>query len=195
MAFSNYGLKYKHDLLNLFLLNTVYRPPSVPVKFFDDLTRFFINTLLRGLDIFVIGDLKCNLLSNDYESRAFSDFCTTFNLTQLIHSPTGRITESSQSLIDVIMTTNKEIVTSSGVVTSSISDHNLIYVLLDFKVPRARPSYLSIRSYKQYNPTKFLEDLQLVPFHMVNFFDDINDKVDVYGILFLDVLNEHAPIN
>ena len=137
------------------------------MKFLDDLTRVFIDSLLRGLHIFVIGDLNCNLLSDDYESRAFLDFCTTFNITQLINSLT-RITESSQSLIDVIMTTNKEIVTSSGVLTSSISDHNLIYLLLDLKVPRARPFYVSIRSYKKYNPTKFLEDLQLVPFHMVN---------------------------
>ena len=186
-------LKVEMRSCKSFLLNTVYRPPSTPVKFLDDLTRVFIDSLLRGLDIFVISDLNCNLLSEDYESRAFSDFCTTLNLTQLIKSPT-RITESSQSLIDVIMTTNKEIIASSGVLTSSISDYNLIYLLLDLKVLRARPSYVSIRSYKNYNFTKFLEDLQLVPFHMVNFFEDISDQVDMYGILFLDVLNEHAPI-
>ena len=29
---------------------------------------------------------------------------------------------------------------------------------------------------------------------MVNFFDDTSDQVDVYNTLFLDVLNEHAPI-
>ena len=49
-----------------------------------------------------------------------------------------------------------------------------------------------IGSYKKCNPTKFLEDLQFV--HVVNFFDDISDQVDVYGILFLDVAKEHAPI-
>ena len=79
------------------------------MKFLDDLTRVFIDSLLRSLDIFVIGDLNCNLFSDNYKSRAFLDFCTTFNLIQLINSPT-RITESSQSLIDVIVTTNKEIV-------------------------------------------------------------------------------------
>ena len=103
-------------------------------------------------------------------------------------------TDSSQSLIDVIMTTNKEIVTSSGVLASSISDHNLIYLLLNLKVPRAKLSYVSIRSYKNYNPTKFLEDLQFAPFHMVNFFDDISDQVDVYNTLFLDVLNEQVDV-
>ncbi|KAK2557408.1 hypothetical protein P5673_020524, partial [Acropora cervicornis] len=44
----------------------------------------------------------------------------------LVNSQT-RITESNQSLIDVVMTTNKETVTSSGVLTSSISDHNIIF--------------------------------------------------------------------
>lgn len=184
---------YKRDTLKVECIENLSSATSVPVKFLNDLTRVFIDSLLRDLDTFIIGDLNCNLLSDDYECRALSDFCTIFDLTQLINSPT-RITKSSQSLIDVIMTTNKEIVTSSGVLTSSISDHNLIYFLLDFKVPRARPSYVSIRSFKMYNPTKFLEDLQLVPFHMVNFFDDINDQADVYGTLFLDVLNEHAPI-
>lgn len=134
------------------------------------------------------------MLSDDYEARALLEFCTTFGLTQLINSPTS-ITESSQSLIDVIMTINKEIVTSSGVLASSISDQKLIHLLLNLKVPRAKPSYVSITSNKNYNPTKFLEDLQFAPFHiMVNFFHDISDQVDVYNTLFLDILNENAPI-
>ena len=51
-------------------------------------------------------------------------------------------------------------------------------------------AHLNVRSDFQ----KFQEDLQFVPFHIVNFFDDVSDQVEVYSILFLDVLNEHAPI-
>ena len=91
------------------------------------------------------------------------------------------------------VTSNKELVKSSGVLTSSISDHNLIYFLLNLKIPRAKPSYVSIRSYKYHRPRKFQEDLQFVPFHMVNFFDDVSYQVEVHNILFLDVFNEHAP--
>jgi len=68
------------------------------------------------------------------------------------------------TLIDVIMTTNKELVGSSNVLTSSISNHNLIYLLLNLRIPRAKPSSVSVRSYKNYNPRKFLEDLRFVPF-------------------------------
>ena len=109
-----------------------------------------------------------------FEARALLEFCTTFNLTQLITLPTG-VTENNQSLIVVIMTSNKELVTSSRVLTSSIGDHNLIYLLLNLKIPRAKLSYVSIRSCKNYSPKNFQEDLQFIPFHMVNFFDDVSD--------------------
>ena len=124
------------------------------MTFLDNFARVFIDSLLCGLDIFVIGDLNCNLLNDNYEAKALLEFCSTFNLTQLINSPT-RIIESSQSLIDVIMATNNELVGSSGVLTSSISHHNLIYLLLNLRVPRARPSYMSIRSYRNYNSRNF----------------------------------------
>ena len=180
-GFQQLWLKIQTRSCKSFLLNTVFRPPSTPVNFLDNLTRFFIDSL------------NCNLLGNDHEAKALLEFCTTFNLTQLINLPTS-VTENSQSLIDVIMTSNKELVTSGGVLTSSMSDHNLIYLLLYSKIPRAKPSYVSVRSYRNYSPQKFREDLQFVPFHIANFFDDVSDQVEVYSILFLDVLNEHAPI-
>ena len=117
-----YGLKCKLD-------------PSTPVTFLDKFTRVFIDSLLCGLVIFVIGDLNCNLLNDNYEAKALLEFCSIFKLSQLINSPT-RTTESSQSLIDVIMATNNKLVGSSGVLTSSISDHNLIYLLMNLRVPR-----------------------------------------------------------
>ena len=36
--------------------------------------------------------------------------------------------------------------------------------------------------------------LFLVPWHMVYFFDDIDSQVETFNSLFLDVLDEHAPI-
>lgn len=137
-GFQQLWLKIQTRSCKSFLLNTVFRPPSTPVNFLDNLTRVFIDSLLSGRDIFIIGDLNCNLLGNDHEAKALLEFCTTFNLTQLINLPT-RVTENSQYLIDVIMTSNKELVTSSGVLTSPMSVHNLIYLLLNSKIPRENP--------------------------------------------------------
>ena len=49
-----------------------------------------------------------------------------YQLTQLIDSPT-RITNSSQSLLDVAITSTPEKIISSGVVHLGTSDHSLIY--------------------------------------------------------------------
>ena len=57
-----------------------------------------------------------------------------------------------------------------------------------------RPTYISTRSYKNFDPLKFADDLAHVPFHMISFFDDFDDKVHTYNSLFVDVLNIHAPV-
>ena len=176
-----------------FLVCTVYRPPSTPINFLDNLAHSLVDTLLHGLEIIILGDLNCNLTRNNPESRVLLDFCSTFNLTQLVKTPT-RITENSQSLLDVILTTKESFVDSTEVLMSSISDHSLVYTVLKLKTPRTKSSYVSVRSYTNYKPELFLKDLYCVPFHMVNFFDDFNDQVDAFNSLFLDVLNEHAPI-
>ena len=91
-----------------------------------------MESLLLGLDVIILGDLNCNLLQGKAESRALNDFCSTFNLTQLINKPT-RVTENGESLIDVVMTTNEKLIASNDVLMSTISDHNLIYISLKLK--------------------------------------------------------------
>ena len=46
-GFQQLGLKIQTRSCKSFLLNTVYRPPSAPVKFFDDLTRVCIDSGLK----------------------------------------------------------------------------------------------------------------------------------------------------
>ena len=92
------------------------------------------------------------------------------------------------------MTTNKNIVSLCDVLSRSISDHHLVYLVLTLKTPRLKPSYITIRSYSNYNAERFREDLAFVPFHMISMFDDLDDQVDTFNALFVDVLNENTPI-
>ena len=36
--------------------------------------------------------------------------------------------------------------------------------------------------------------MQMVPFHIMNLFDDVDDKLYTFEQLFLDILDEHAPL-
>ena len=92
------------------------------------------------------------------------------------------------------MTTNEKLIASNHVLMSTISDRNLIYISLKLKKPRIKPSYVTIRSYTNYSADNFLCDLSYTPFHIISLFDEFNDQVDVFNELFLEVLNQHAPI-
>ena len=191
--FQQLWLKVQSRCYKSFVICTVYRPPSTPLNFIDDLANSLIESLLSGLDVIILGDLNCNLLQDNADSRALNDFCSTFNLTQLINQPT-RATENGESLIDVVMTTNEKLIASNDVLMSTISDHNLVYISLKLKKPRIKPCYVTIRSYTNYSADNFLRDLSYAPFHIISLFDDFNDQVDVFNELFLEVLSQHAPV-
>ena len=119
-----------------------YRPPSATLDCFDtELCDALISPMPMNKPIYILGDLNCNLLnSSDLASQALVNFCVSFNLTQLIRQPT-RITESSTTLIDVILTSHENSIVDTQVMPSSISDHDLIYVVLKLKRQRPKPVY------------------------------------------------------
>ena len=120
------------------------------------------------------------------EANALLDLFNSVNLTQLIKEPT-RVTENSSTLIDVIMTFTNNIVEDSGVVVSHISDHFLVSTSLELKLPKSPSGSVNIRSYKNYDRNKFVEDLKQVSWHETALVDHFNTN-------FLNVLESHTPI-
>ena len=71
--------------------------------------------------MYIMRDLNCNLLNAECtETKSLTSFCEPFNLSQLIASPT-RVTDSSSSLIDVILTSQAKQVIKAGVIDCSIT--------------------------------------------------------------------------
>ena len=176
-----------------FLIYNTNRPPQTPSTCFESLANSLTDVLLLDLNVVILGDLNCNILAPDPETTSLQTFISTFNLQQLVKKPT-RITETTESLIDVILTTNTDIVSLSDVLTCSVSDHHLVHLVLTLKTPRLEPSYVTIRSYANYNAKQFSEDLSLVPFHKISMFDDFDDQVETFNALFTDILDDQAPL-
>ena len=188
-------LKIQVRTFKSFLICTAYRPPNTPLDCFDS---DFSNTLVAALSynkpIYILGDLNCNVLrSQDPAAQALVNFCTSFNLSQVVNQPT-RITETSESLIDVILASNKNLVKETEVVPSSISDHDLIYAVLNLKRCPQTPTYITTRSYKNYQRDAFIHDLSQVPWHIIETFDDVEDSLHAFNILFNQILDQHAPV-
>ena len=51
-----------------------------------------------------------------------------------------------------------------------------------------------VRNFKNYNESLFLQDLSMIPWDFVNYFNNPNDSWQLWKSLFMDVLDRHAPI-
>ena len=50
------------------------------------------------------------------------------------------------------------------------------------------------RSYKKFIADKFREDLAAVPWSVSDVFDSVDDKVNFFNEMFLQVIDKHAPL-
>ena len=131
-------LQIQHLKLKTFMVCVVYRPPESGILCLnDDLMPNYIHALSVNKPIILTGDLNCNLLTDNPRGIALQSFCIVMNATQLVNDPT-RVTRQSSTLIDVVLTLDPALVKASGVLETTISDHFLVYVVLDLKMPKLK---------------------------------------------------------
>ena len=173
-----------------------YRPPDSPLSSFEDLLKpSYIQALTLCKPIVILGDLNCNVLSENSESKALASFMSDVNLSQVITTPTT-ITDTSSLLIDVILVSNPNIISENGVLNTPISDHLPVFVILKLKPPKPPPCYITVHSYKKYDPTLFAADLASKSEPLLKVFQeaDVNSKLKTFNDVFSSTLESHAPV-
>ena len=105
-----------------FIIGCIYRHPKAPTNAWDYITDLFRSVLLRKKTMYVLGDLNDDILSRKCQ---LSRIVTNNKLTQVIDKPT-RITPTSATLLDVIITNNPDTIIKSEVSPQAIADHDLV---------------------------------------------------------------------
>ena len=121
--------------------------------------------------------------------RLFEDF----NKQNVIAEPT-RITYTTKSLIDLIVTTKVDVVRCTGVMPLGISDHCLVYATLKLGSKRPPPKIIRTRNFKNFNAANFKADIEKIPFHILEIFHHKDDALWGWEQLFKDICNAHAPL-
>ena len=81
----------------------------------------------------------------------YKEFCQTFSLTEIIKEPT-RITCSTSTLLDHILTNSSEKVSQKDMIDEAISDHQLIYCTRKIKrIKHHMHNQIQVRSLKKYS--------------------------------------------
>ena len=163
-------------------LCSVYRPlDSLIEAFLNDLDSM-LSKIPTNTEVIVLGDFNVNYLASKKSTveisqlRKLQRFANAHYLDQLIYTPTT-VTETSKSIIHLLSVNNCNRITTSGVISTSISDHNLIFCIVKSGVPKAPPGIIEGRSYRNYNRDAFLEDLRNIDWNSVTENNDIDSTI------------------
>ena len=68
--------------------------------------------------------------------------------------------------------------------------------MLNLKLPKPPPTYITAGTYSCYDPNKFVDELAQLSWawHDNSIVDDINEKLEHFNDNLLEVLNRHALI-
>ena len=123
--------------------------------------------------IIITGDLNLDRLKP--EEQLLLDLEKIYDLKCLITEPT-RVTPTSSTLLDVVLTNKPDLFKASGVFNPEISDHHLTNGLMNQKVFQYQRKTVIFRSIKTLDVKKFNEDLRTAPWNVMDTFDTLDDK-------------------
>ncbi len=106
-----------------FSLICLYRKPSAKLEFYDQLKNL-LHSLDFNKEVILMGDFNINW-SDKGGRKKLKNITDYFNFTQLIEQPT-RITNRSETKIDLLFTNRPERITKTYNLVTGLSDHNII---------------------------------------------------------------------
>ena len=103
-------------------------------------------------------------------ANKYKEFCQAFSLNGIIKNPT-RITCSTSTLFDHILTNSSEKVFQKGLIDVGILDHQLIYCTRKIKrIKHNMDNQIQVRSLKRYSTEVLTNALKTVKFINYNTF-------------------------
>ncbi len=174
------------------IIGCVYRHPKATVDSYEYLQDVFRQLCISKKFFYILGDFNCDLLLKDSK---LSSILKNNRLVQIIDVPT-RVTSTSATLLDLIITNNSDAILGKSVVPQLISDHDLIGIKVNITKPRRLPEIKTFRQLRHYNKDTFSEYI-LTEHHSFNKIfntDDVNMQVNIFNENFIKCLDQCAPI-
>ena len=119
-----------------------------------------------------MGDLNCHYLK-DADHKSIKNIVAGYGFKQQIKEPT-RVTSETSTLIDIIASTHAGNVTSSVVLGSSLSDHDVVAIVRKINCQRTKPRKIVSRNFSKCCHETFQKDLKAVSWDGVLAQQDVN---------------------
>ncbi len=176
---------------NVTKVRLFYRPPDSKVSWTHKFETMTDLVTLEDKETIFLGDFNVDLIKYETNLKYLHE---VYQFEQLISEPT-RVAKNTSILIDHIYTTRSEMNRESGVIPLGLSDHHMVYMIRKYKHPKTNHKHTEInyRSYKSFNAEAFQQDLQQVPWSILDNIEDPNDNWTTWKSFFFAILDKHAP--
>lgn len=180
------------------LISSVYRPPD-DMQFFDKLQKELEPLCQRRSNLLILGDLNADLhfqrgIQKDMRTgKKLLRLLKSFNLDNVIQQPT-RITETTKTLIDLIITSNKSKVIKAGTFNTGTSDHHLVYAVLHLRIKNQSPILKEVRDYRNIDVEAVKRDFEQAPWNVCTALESLEDSTWAWEQLFKGVVNNHVKV-
>lgn len=174
-----------------FCVCVVYRNLSLNVNTFTDEIEKLFSFLLSNCDnVLVLGDMNIDLLKHNNQGvNAYKATLQDLEITQLIAEPTR-----GGALLDHILTSNADFILDSGIISTTLTDHDVIFSTLNVKRPGTPCRFVSYRDYFRADVELVSQSLAESNIESVYYNTDIDTKVEIFTNVILGIANCCAPM-
>jgi hypothetical protein len=135
-----------------FIFGAIYRPAS-DSSFYEHFDKVLEHVWVKYKNIVITGDFDCDLtqtesgiITSPLGNRLFNSLAQ-FNFA-VVNKQATRITNTSSTLIDLIVTNNESLISKTRTLDVRISDHMLVYAEVRKKIRRPPPKIIRSRNFK-----------------------------------------------
>lgn len=179
------------SLRKRFLIGLFYRPPNSTIEYWDALESNIEKVSEDNLDLLILGDFNQDILNLNPNSQLFR-IMSKFNLQNIIKEPT-RITPTTETCLDLIMTNHLSIINDFQVLPPFNSDHCTVTAEITFKTYKQQAFKRFIWKYEEANIGQIENELENMDWSFIQNLDDINHINDLFTTKIMEICNKSIP--
>ena len=181
----------------VFIVGTIYRPPD-DNEFFGHFRQMLERVWMKHRNVMIVGDFNCDFSRREGDiilstcGKRLHNLLIQFEYS-VANNQSTRVTKDTSTLIDLVITSKAELIKHTMTLELGISDHKLVNACLMTKIKRPPPKIVKARSYKHFDQSKFVKDIEEAPWSAGATFDDVDDCYQTWLELFNGICDRHAP--
>ena len=161
-------------------IRCVYRTPDESREVFYNLDDVMRHATKNSVEVSVIGDLNCDINNTSRQTERLLKFTIANELEQLMKEPT-RVTSTTSTLIDVLITFTPKLFKKAGAINIAFSDHYPNYGVIHSPGTHPKKHWIiTMSSWKDKNLNDFNADLEQVPWILIDSFNDVDDMCSAF---------------